>query len=412
MNSNLFNYSSHVIAQPQQIKPLTESSNIIIIDSKDRNKKLYSNSNDYTITFPNVFKDIVEIELISICYKYSNFKIDKTCNTIFFDNNSTIENIEVKLPDGNYTDNELSSMFTNEFSNNQLPYKITMKYSSRLDRYYFLINNSDVYTLKFKGEISNYNSNLFTDNKNVTISQNNQINTYKKYTNGSYYGFSPNNFTNMLNIDKMTISATQDNGKFNHNLLLDFSDNKSYYQMAEAFNMYDNELKLTIVAGDTIYDIDNTKLQSDSTNTIKFKIENNKIIIMVVLDVNLENIFSSNTVLNPNIYTNIVVGDIIKTDLRDQYVLLDIKEFDRLVSINDNIHNSYVKIPVDMNHHQYFDNAKVHGTIKYFDPIMPSLDRFTIRIRDRNGQILNDNGLDHTMIFSVKCLNDKKNYET
>ena len=412
MNSNLFNYSSHVIAQPQQIKPLTESSNIIIIDSKDRNKKLYSNSNDYTITFPNVFKDIVEIELISICYKYSNFKIDKTCNTIFFDNNSTIENIEVKLPDGNYTDNELSSMFTNEFSNNQLPYKITMKYSSRLDRYYFLINNSDVYTLKFKGEISNYNSNLFTDNKNVTISQNNQINTYKKYTNGSYYGFSPNNFTNMLNIDKMTISATQDNGKFNHNLLLDFSDNKSYYQMAEAFNMYDNELKLTIVAGDTIYDIDNTKLQSDSTNTIKFKTENNKIIIMVVLDVNLENIFSSNTVLNPNIYTNIVVGDIIKTDLRDQYVLLDIKEFDRLVSINDNIHNSYVKIPVDMNHHQYFDNAKVHGTIKYFDPIMPSLDRFTIRIRDRNGQILNDNGLDHTMIFSVKCLNDKKNYET
>ena len=412
MNSNLFNYSSHVIAQPQQIKPLTESSNIIIIDSKDRNKKLYSNSNDYTITFPNVFKDIVEIELISICYKYSNFKIDKTCNTIFFDNNSTIENIKVKLPDGNYTDNELSSMFTNEFSNNQLPYKITMKYSSRLDRYYFLINNSDVYTLKFKGEISNYNSNLFTDNKNVTISQNNQINTYKKYTNGSYYGFSPNNFTNMLNIDKMTISATQDNGKFNHNLLLDFSDNKSYYQMAEAFNMYDNELKLTIVAGDTIYDIDNTKLQSDSTNTIKFKIENNKIIIMVVLDVNLENIFSSNTVLNPNIYTNIVVGDIIKTDLRDQYVLLDIKEFDRLVSINDNIHNSYVKIPVDMNHHQYFDNAKVHGTIKYFDPILPSLDRFTIRIRDRNGQILNDNGLDHTMIFSVKCLNDKKNYET
>ena len=94
---------------------------------------------------------------------------------------------------------------------------------------------------------------------------------------------------------------------------------------------------------------------------------------MVVLDENLENIFSSNTVLNPNIYTNIVVGDIMKTDLRDQYVLLDIKEFDRLVSINDNIHNSYVKIPVDMNHHQYFDNAKVHGTIKYFDPIIPSL---------------------------------------
>ena len=412
MNSNLFNYSSHVIAQPQQIKSHNESSNIIIIDSKDRNKKLYSNSNDYTITFPNVFRDIVEIELISICYKYSNFKIDKLCNTIFVNNNSTNDNLEVKIPDGNYTDNELSIMFTNEFSNNLLQYKIDMKYSSRLNRYYFLINNSDIYTLQFKGDMSNYNDNLFTDNKNVNISQNNQVNTYKKNTNGAYYGFSPDNFTNMLNIDKMNLEVTEENGKFNHKLTLDFSDNKSYYQMTEALNMYDNDLKLTIVAGDTIYDIDNTKLQSDNTNTIKFKNEFNKINIMVVLDVNLETIFNNNTVVNPNIYTNIIVGDIIKTDLRDQYVLLDIKEFDRLVSINDNIHNSYVKIPVDINNHQYFDNAKVHGTIKYFDPILPSLDRFTIKIRDRNGIILNDNGLDHTMIFSVKCLNDKKNYET
>ena len=30
MNSNLFNYSSHVIAQPQQIKPLTESRVILL----------------------------------------------------------------------------------------------------------------------------------------------------------------------------------------------------------------------------------------------------------------------------------------------------------------------------------------------------------------------------------------------
>ena len=415
MNSNLFNYSSHVIAQPQQIKSLNESSNIIIIDSRDRNKKLYSNSNNYTITFPNVFKDIVEIELISICYKYSNYKIDKSCSTIFINNNSTSDSIEVIIPDGNYLDNELSNMFMNEFSNNQLEYKINMKYSRRLDRYYFLIDNSDIFTLQFKGNISSYNDNLFTDNKNITISQDNQINIYKKLTNGAYYGFSPNNFTNSLSIDKMTIVVNEnieDNTKFNHKLILDFSDKTSYYQMAEAFNMYDNNLKLSIVAGNTIYNIDNNKLQSDNTNTIKFKNENNKINIMIVLDVNLVNVFGSNIVVNPNIYTNMIVGDIMKTDLRDQYVLLDIKEFDRLVSINDNIHNSYVKIPVDINNHQYFDNAKVHGTIKYFDPILPSLDRFTIRIRDRNGIILNDNGQDHTMIFSVKCLNDKKNYES
>lgn len=412
MNSNLFNYSSHVIDKPQQIKSFNESSNIIMIDSKDRNKKLYSNSNNYTITFPNVLRDIVEVELISICYKYSNLKIDKLCNTILIKNNSSNDNIEVKIPDGNYTDNELSTMFINEFSNNQLQYKIVMKYSSRLDRYYFLINEPDVYTIQFRGDTSNYNNNLFTDNKDVTVSHNNLINNYKKSTNGAYYGFSPNNFTNMLNIDMMTITVNEENGKFNHKLTLDFSDNKSYYQMTESLNMYDNEMKLSIVAGNTLYDIDNIKLQHDNSHTIKFKNETNKISIMIVLDVNLETIFNTKTVISPNIYTNIIVGDIIKTNLRDQYVLLDIKEFDRLVSVNDNIHNSYVKIPIDTNNHKYFDNTKVHGTIKYFDPILPSLDRFTITIRDRNGIILSDNGLDHTMIFSVKCLNDKKNYDS
>ena len=131
---------------------------------------------------------------------------------------------------------------------------------------------------------------------------------------------------------------------------------------------------------------------------------------MVTLAVDLSNKFNSTEVLNPTIYTNIIIGDIIRTKDRDKYVLIDIKEFDRLVSINDNIHNSYVKIPVDQSEHQYFDNAKIHGTIKYFDPIMASLDRLTIQIKDRDGTILEDNGLNHTMVFSVKCLNDKKNY--
>ena len=99
-----------------------------------------------------------------------------------------------------------------------------------------------------------------------------------------------------------------------------------------------------------------------------------------------------------------------RVNQKNKYVLLDIKEIDRLVSINEHVHNSYVKIPVNQNEHQYFDNAKIHGTIKYFNPILPSLDRFTIKIKDRTGKILSDNGLNHTMVFSIKCLNDNKNY--
>ena len=48
-------------------------------------------------------------------------------------------------------------------------------------------------------------------------------------------------------------------------------------------------------------------------------------------------------------------------------------------------------------------------TIKFFNPILKKLDRLTVKIKDRDGNILDCNGLDHTMVFAVKSLNSKNN---
>ena len=410
MTDKLFDYSTHVIDKPDKLSAHNEYSNIVVVDSKDRNKKLFKNSNDYTITFPTIFKNVVEIELISIYYKYSNYDLDIDENQLFINNITKSSELNIKIPVGNYDSTELEEIFSNVFSNLNLDYKIKLNYSKRLDRYYFLINNSDIYSLNFKGESNNNIDNLYSDNRNVSNTNNNLSYKYKNLTNGLYYGFSQDIFTNNLLVKKMTISVNANNGKYDHILTLDIDDTKSYNQLMESLNMFNNELKLSIIDNNVIYDINNTKLEGDLGNTIKFIIHEKKIDLFIKLDINLEETFGSNIINNPSIYTNIIVGDIMRVNQKNKYVLLDIKEIDRLVSINEHVHNSYVKIPVNQNEHQYFDNAKIHCTIKYFNPILPSLDRFTIKIKDRNGKILSDNGLNHTMVFSIKCLNDNKNY--
>jgi hypothetical protein len=409
MNEKLFDYSSHIVPYPNKVEAHNESSNIVVIDSNDRNKNIFNNSNNYTITFPSVFKDVSEIELISIYYKYSNYELDQSNNKIFITNINNERDIEITIPKGNYKTDELESIFSKVYSNLSLNYAILIKFSSILNRFYFIIDSTDIYSVNFKGLPDNVLTNLYSDNRDNVTSED-SIFKYKEKTNGRYFGFSENNFTNKPLIDKLNMVVTQNNNNnYDHVLSLIISDNKSYSQLVDTLNMYDSDLKLIIsISPEEEYHINNIKINNDYT--IKFIIYENKIDIMVTLAVDLSNKFNSTEVLNPTIYTNIIIGDIIRTKDRDKYVLIDIKEFDRLVSINDNIHNSYVKIPVDQSEHQYFDNAKIHGTIKYFDPIMASLDRLTIQIKDRDGTILEDNGLNHTMVFSVKCLNDKKNY--
>ena len=75
-------YQSHFISKPDVIGSYSDYANIVIIDSKDRNKMLYRNANDYTITLKSPFYDVSEVELISIYYKYSRYEFDTRNNPL------------------------------------------------------------------------------------------------------------------------------------------------------------------------------------------------------------------------------------------------------------------------------------------------------------------------------------------
>ena len=218
----------------------------------------------------------------------------------------------------------------------------------------------------------------------------------------AYFGFSEKDFTNVFNLFSLKIE-TIDSSQNIHNLTLKIKDSNSYNNIINILNSDDSDM---IMYFENSNNGVNTPYTVIGSHVFGFEIiSDDCIVITIKLSENINNPL----ILNPILYTNIIFGDIMRRDTKDSYVLLDIQEFNRIECVNSNIQNSYVKIPVNQQEHIYFDNTKNHGTIKFFNPILKKLDRLTVKIKDRDGNILDCNGLDHTMVFAVKSLNSKNN---
>ena len=399
MNNN--SYDSHVISSPESVTYKNDYSQIVIIDSRDRNKFLYKNSNNYIMNLNSQFYDVTDIELISAYYKYSQYDFDKNNNKLFYKNITDSKEFNVKLGIGNYTSSNMVTHLNRKLASakhiESFDYTITAKYSEVLERFYFLISNQDKFGIDFKGYEKAYPGTLYGDTINST-----NIYSYREGTNGAYFGFSEKDFTNALNVFSMKIECIKEEQKM-HKLTVTINDINNINQLYNTLNIVDNDLNL-------IFEDSNNGVNSlfniNASNILDVDlISDTELTITIVLDT----VVNNNLILNPVIYTNVIIGDIIRNKIREPYVLLDISEFNRLESSNTNIQDSYVKIPVNQQEHMYFDNTKNHGTVKYFNPVLKKLDRLTIKIKDRQGKILDSNGLDHTLVFAVKSLNTKNN---
>tara|TARA_B110000977_G_C11060971_1_gene485958 strand:- start:1168 stop:2235 length:1068 start_codon:yes stop_codon:yes gene_type:complete len=347
------------------------------------------------------FYDVTDIELISAYYKYSQYDFDKNNNKLFYKNITDSKEFNVKLGIGNYTSSNMVTHLNSKLASTKhiesFDYTITAKYSEVLERFYFLISNQDKFGIDFKGHEKAYPGTLYGDTINST-----NIYSYREGTNGAYFGFSEKDFTNALNIFSMKIECINEEQKM-HKLTVTINDINNINQLYNTLNIVDNDLNL-------IFEDSNNGVNSlfniNASNILDVDlISDTELTITIVLDT----VVNNNLILNPVIYTNVIIGDIIRNKIREPYVLLDISEFNRLESSNTNIQDSYVKIPVNQQEHMYFDNTKNHGTVKYFNPVLKKLDRLTIKIKDRQGKILDSNGLDHTLVFAVKSLNTKNN---
>tara|TARA_B100001093_G_scaffold342187_1_gene327006 strand:+ start:442 stop:1389 length:948 start_codon:yes stop_codon:yes gene_type:complete len=309
----------------------------------------------------------------------------------------SIDNVEYifVIPPGKYsTIDNLVEKF-NTISNSCMGLQnrgidVTLGVVPNTEKCYFILNSISAgvtVTLDYRGDeilLNNMSNTSYHSTSNVKLQTG--VYDYKKNTNGRFLGFSENRFNNVVAVKN--ISKTSSSNDFI--LDIEFSD-------LEAFN------KLYYILGienTTIY-IGNTGIpknaikgyhaKSDNTMSIKTSID------LVTLDVS--NIFS--------IYTNVIIGDLSYNLNRDHSIYLDVNDLDRLNSYNKNIDSTFAAIPVKMSNKIYFDNTKTYGTIKYFNPPKRSLDRLEISFKDKKGNILEYTGKENSIVFAVKCLNDR-----
>ena len=240
MNNRFCNadYYQHVISKPDRISLSTQYSNILIINSEDRNRKQYPNSNDFIINLNKSYNDVIEIELISIDYEYSRNLYDNFNNHIYL----SIDNVEYifVIPPGKYStiDNLVEKFNTisnscKELQNREID--VTLGVVPSTETCYFMLNSisaETTVTLDFRGDeilLNNMSNTSYHSTSNVKLQTG--VYDYKKNTNGRFLGFSENRFNNIVAVKNISKTLIPDNN--DHILDIEFHDleafNKLYY---------------------------------------------------------------------------------------------------------------------------------------------------------------------------------------
>jgi hypothetical protein len=388
-------YYKHVINKPDKITFTNKYPDILVINSDDRNKFLYPNSNNFSLGFNNTFNDVVEIELINAYFKYTNYLVNSNNNKIFI--NNLTETFDLRLPQGNYTKDTLISTFLEIYNSKKefktLNFDLTLKYNIISNKFYFINNtNMNEYKLLFKGIEQKYPSGLFGNPVSNT-----NIYNYKKNTNGKIFGFSTNDFSNKFIPNTLEIDLIDLTDK-KYKLILNCNNNTEAINFENILFLFDtgHNIKFTNSL--------NVSFTVNDSNILGFERNNNILEIIVKLSTTtLEEIINT-----PNIYTNIILGDIVSNLESPNFVLLDIDQCNRIKSNNTNMDGSYLQIPI--NNKISFDVYHLPGSLKHFNPPLRKFDRFHIKIRDLNGVILDDNGSNFTLVFGIRSLNNSHIY--
>ena len=118
------NFKNHNILPPDKIKiSKNKARDILVIDSKNRNKSLFPNSNSYTYDLMNSYKNVTEIEIINAYIPSFSKRINKLNNKLDVSyNNQQINSIY--LNEGNYWDDDnIDRKGEHLFNNNLKKYK-------------------------------------------------------------------------------------------------------------------------------------------------------------------------------------------------------------------------------------------------------------------------------------------------
>ena len=387
------------------------NTNYLVIDSRDRNTNLYPNISDYRILIPEQYKKCSKIELVFAFLQNSLYNINKNNNKLHFTEtlNYNKENIiEIEIPIGNYNNTiinqnpkqDLLAQTIETQLNNSGNSTYVVEYDSLLDNYIIEshlydnnMNTPTTFQLLFQGAEKPYGS--YSYNK---VPSRNLDNTIKRDNNG-------NTVYEEIFIGEK-VASYRDNSIAPH-----IGFNRLNYTGLIDGQIENHPNQLTYIIGvNTQFtkDLKNGKyiiiantLPNQPTQLYRFQIIN------IISDTEMELDQAVNVNLNNAVlYKGYLQGSFIKNLNTEKYVVLSLKNanFDRLDSNNINIHNAFAILPILNNYKQPWPDEKKFAL--EFKNKLPDLDYLDIIFTDYYGNLIDFNGMNHVLIFSITTMNN------
>lgn len=359
-------YNQHIIKPPKENVTHGSIYDTEVICSEDRDYTIYPDPSRYVIKLKDIYKNVTAVTLFNACIPNSSYIINQNNNKIYF--RETCEIYIAEIPVGDYTIDELCTVIgetmtevsknnNSNFSTYTASYdNITGKVCISSD----LKGGEHIFSLDFCGPSENFNGK--------------KRNTYPSKSIGKVIGFSRKHFLYAAGLSNITFNSTTIYGNEKSEFTKDFKPGDIFF-----VEQCDQIFTVNSVINDTILTVNETPLN---------------------------NCYNVQLAKGKHCASN-------KYDLRpDCFIVLHILELENIRSNISSIDRSFVTIPM-ISSEKNFLISSTSGTpsyVKYFNPPLSRLDRLTICFKDKNGNIIDFNGLEHYLEFHIHTLNAPGKY--
>lgn len=360
-------YDQFIVKPPKENVSQGRMPFLEFISSSDRNFTLYPKTSNFKINLKDEYKNVTSVTLFDGMIPNTAFIVGKRNNLIYF-RESFNQQLVAEIPVGDYTNSsDLATSIQTELNNvGDSNYTVTVDtLTSKFTISSDLSGGDNIFSLNFYGGSEKLGL-------GETRAQ------YPKRSIGIIIGYPRKEF----NLAQGTVTLTAGS-------TLIIGDNKTRF--LEDFE-----------AGDSFF--------SDDCNEIYTVVSvesNDQLTIATPASCSVTHAcLNLGTHRAPN-----------KFDLNlDPFVILDIRELrNNIKSNSSSADDSFAIIPMPSppGSKNYFGNTTISRPFyrKYFNPPLARLDRFTIEIRDNNGNIINFNGIDNFFNFRIKTMNGPGIYD-
>jgi hypothetical protein len=365
-------YDQTIIKPPKENVTHGRISDTEFILSQDRNDSVYPNISNYVINLKNEYRNVISIFLSNAFIPNSIYTIDTRNNLIYFQETFGTTLIAT-IESGDYTGSTLATAIQtslNNAPNSSSTYTVTFDLSSyKLKISSNLTGGEHIFNMLFYG-----GTELCQDNQLKAI--------YPARSCGRVIGFPKINTSyfvpGIIDYDATANTLTGTGTNF----LTSVVPSSLLYLKGSLIDGY-----CTVIT-----------IHSDTS-------------IGVSAVTPVSGTDQSNTGIDVYLSTYIPLN---KVDLNsDSCVLLDIAEIENTNSQNSGRSYAVLPLPITKNEKHNVVSSLNSNTIykKHFNPPLPKLDRFTIKFKDIDGNLINFNGINHYMEFKIQTMNASGFYE-